>query len=105
MPTQHAPSENLHPTGSLTGRLVGARRRVVYALEGDLDQASAAALANRLAALSGGTVGDIVLDLSGLEFLDSVGLEVLMRMHRRLRDDRRRLVVLDPAPPSRGCWS
>jgi anti-sigma B factor antagonist len=91
--------ERLHPRGLLTGRLLEARRRVVYAVAGDLDNASADALAHRLGALAEGTVGDIVLDVSGVEFIDSVGLEVLIRMHRGLRDDGRRLVLRDPAPP------
>jgi anti-sigma B factor antagonist len=92
------PHERLHPRGLLTGRLVEARRRVVYAVTGDLDNAAAAALIRRLTALSGGTVGDVVLDMSGVEFIDSVGLEAVIRIQRMLRDDGRRLVVRDPAP-------
>ncbi len=93
------PPERLHPRGLLTGRLVEARLRVVYAVAGDLDNASAGALSRRLGALAEGTVGDVVLDMSGVEFIDSVGLEVLIRMHRALRDEGRRLVLRDPAEP------
>jgi stage II sporulation protein AA (anti-sigma F factor antagonist) len=93
------PEERLHPRGLLTGRLVRARREVVYAVAGDLDNASAVALSRRLASLAEGTVGDIVLDVSGVGFVDSVGLEALIRTHRALRDDGRRLVLRDPTPP------
>jgi anti-anti-sigma factor len=89
----------LHPDGTLTGRLVEARQEVVYALEGDLDQAAAGALQQRLFALAEGTVGDVVLDLSRVEFLDSVALRVLLRVRRALSEDRRRLVLRDPAQP------
>ncbi|MGE0027231.1 MAG: STAS domain-containing protein [Thermoleophilia bacterium] len=99
MPDARAPAERLHPRGLLTGRLVEARLRVVYAVSGDLEHASAEALARRLGALAEGTVGDVVLDVAGVEFIDSVGLEVLIRVHRGLRDDGRRLVLRDPAEP------
>lgn len=98
MPADPSP-ERLHPHGLLTGRLVEARVRVVYAVAGDLDHASAGALIRRVTALAEGTVGDVVLDVSGVEFIDSVGLEVLIRVHRGLLDDGRRLVLRDPAPP------
>jgi len=92
-------SERLHPRALLIGRLVEARLEVVYALSGDLDNASAGALVRRLTALAEGTVGDVVLDLSGVGFLDSAGLEALIRAHRGLRADGRRLVLRDPPPP------
>lgn len=91
--------ERLHPRGLLTGRLVEARLQVVYAVAGNLDHASAGALARRLAALAEGTVGDVVLDVSAVESIDSAGLEVLIRVHRALRHDGRRLALRDPAPP------
>ena len=91
----------LHPDGTLTGRLLEARREVVYALEGDLEQATAEALRQRLMALADGTVGDMVLDLSRVEFLDSVALRALLRVKRALGEDGRRLVLRDPAQPVR----
>ena len=99
MPTRQALPERLHPSGSLTGRVAEAGQRVVYEVAGDLEHASADALARRLATLADGTVGDIHLDVSRVAFVDSVGLQVLIRLHRRLREERRRLVLCDPAPP------
>ena len=105
MPTRQALSERLHPSGSLTGRVAQAGLRVVYQVAGDLDHASAAPGRRRLAALADGTVGDIHLGVSRVEFIDSVGLQVLLRLHRRLREERRRLVLCDPAPRCPACSS
>ena len=88
MSTRQALPERLHPSGSLTGRVAEAGLRVVYEVAGDLEHASADALARRLAALADGTVGDIHIDVSRVEFVDSVGLQVLLR-----------LVLCDPPPP------
>ncbi len=98
-PVSRDGDELLHPRGLLTGRVVRARRQVVYAVAGDLEHASAGALVRRLEGLADGTVGDVVLDMSGVTFIDSVGLEAVIRMHRSLRDDGRRLILRDPAPP------
>lgn len=40
----------------------------------------------------------LALDLSELTFLDSTGLEVILRAARRAQDDGRRLVVTRPSP-------
>ena len=42
--------------------------------------------------------GMLVLDLSGLTFIDSTGLEVILRAARRAEDSGRRLVVARPSP-------
>jgi anti-anti-sigma factor len=39
----------------------------------------------------------LVLDLSELEFIDSTGLEVVLRAARRAHDDGRRLIVQRPS--------
>src|SRR3954451_22613107 len=40
----------------------------------------------------------LVLDMSGLTFMDSSGLEVVLRSARRARESGRRLVVQRPSP-------
>src|SRR4051812_11626830 len=40
----------------------------------------------------------VALDLSGLTFMDSTGLEIVLRAARRAFDDGRRLVVQRPSP-------
>jgi anti-anti-sigma factor len=59
---------------------------VVYALDGELDLGAAKALRRRLRQLapaSGG--GPVVLDLSGLSFIDCAGLRALRQTHAALR--------------------
>ena len=41
--------------------------------------------------------GLLVLDLSKLDFIDSTGLEVLLRAARRAHDSGRRLIVARPS--------
>jgi anti-anti-sigma factor len=42
--------------------------------------------------------GMLVLDLAGLTFIDSTGLEVILRAARRAQQTGRRLVVVRPRP-------
>ena len=55
----------------------------ILALYGELDVASAPVLEKQLKKLQWAGATSIVLDLSGLDFIDSTGLHVLMRAHRR----------------------
>jgi anti-sigma B factor antagonist len=42
--------------------------------------------------------GDLILDCSGVQVLDSAGLALLVGTHRRCRQAGRRLVLSDPQP-------
>ena len=46
----------------------------------------------------GAGVGELVVDLAGVELLDATGLGVLVAVHRRARSAGRRLVLRDAAP-------
>ena len=41
---------------------------------------------------------DCALDLSGLNFMDSSGIAVILRLHKRMKLTGGRLAVIDPAP-------
>ncbi len=56
----------------------------VLALFGELDLASSPALEHELEDISG--EGLVIADLRELEFIDSTGLSVLVRAHRRARE-------------------
>lgn len=61
-----------------------------------LDGSSASAVRADLNAAIGQGGGDLVLDLSLVDWVDAIGLAVVVAAHRRLRSQQRRLVL-------RGC--
>lgn len=69
----------------------------VLAPTGDLDLVTSRDLASRLAEMAGAPAGDAVLDLSGLNFMDSVGLGVVLKgVNRFSRQGKRLLLVVTP---------
>jgi anti-sigma B factor antagonist len=71
----------------------------ILALTGELDLAGAEALERELAEV--GAV-DVVLDLRGLEFMDSTGLRAIALAAQQAEADRRRLaLVAGPEPVMR----
>jgi anti-anti-sigma factor len=75
----------------------GAGSTLVVA--GELDAHSAPGLRERLGASTDGA--ETVLDMSGITFMDSSGLRVLIDAHRQAADRERRLVVVEPSPSVR----
>jgi anti-sigma B factor antagonist len=61
---------------------------------GELDLANAAELQRELERVEASDVESIVLDLSGLTFMDSTGVQLLLSAHARSRADADRLVLL-----------
>jgi anti-anti-sigma factor len=59
--------------------------RVVLAIHGELDLATVGAVRDRLGALSAGGA-PVVLDLDGLEFMDSTGIRLILQA---VEDSRR----------------
>jgi anti-sigma B factor antagonist len=65
----------------------------VIRLAGELDLSSADALDAELRKAETGADERILLDVNGLEFIDSTGLQVILRAKRRADTDGRRLRV------------
>ena len=66
----------------------------VVAATGRVDQSSASALESALSPLWGNPdVASLVLDFSGIEYISSVGLRVLMIAARQMRGRRARIAV------------
>jgi anti-sigma B factor antagonist len=65
----------------------------VLRLAGELDRLTVDAVDAAVRELSAETTGVLVLDLRGLEFIDSAGLRTLSRAHNTLDDAGRSLVV------------
>jgi anti-sigma B factor antagonist len=68
--------------------------RVTISLRGELDISSAPTLEDALTKLEGEAPGLIVVDLRGLEFMDSTGLRTLVSADQRARDAGRRLAIV-----------
>jgi anti-sigma B factor antagonist len=74
----------------------GHRGAQAMELLGELDAASAPALRERLAEVATRGSGPLVIDLSGLDFIDSTGLSVLLNGKRRLSRKGRGFAIVCP---------
>lgn len=69
-------------------------RATVIAVGGELDLASAPALAAELERATQSESELLVLDLRELEFMDSTGLSVIVKAHQRLTEEGRALSLV-----------
>ncbi len=68
----------------MTSRLtVEPQANGVLAIAGELSLAEAPTLEHQLQEVLDAATADVVLDLGGIEFIDSTGLGVLVRAHQR----------------------
>jgi anti-sigma B factor antagonist len=67
--------------------------RVVLSLRGELDLTSVPAFERELQSSEGSPRGWLLLDLSGLEFMDSTGLRALLQARERAQTEGRRLTL------------
>jgi anti-sigma B factor antagonist len=71
-------------------------------LDGEIDLYTAPRLHGELVTvLSAETPVQIVVDMSGVEFCDSTGMNVLLAAHRRAREQGGDLELAAPRPPIR----
>ena len=70
---------------------------VTVCLRGELDLSGVDRAREAIEQAESGQAGLLVLDLSQLDFLDSTGLEVILRAARRAHDSGRRLIVQKPS--------
>jgi anti-sigma B factor antagonist len=61
------------------------RDRAVLSLHGELDLASAPLLEREIGDVDFATTATVVLDLQGLEFIDSTGLRMILASQERVR--------------------
>jgi anti-anti-sigma factor len=71
------------------------------AIHGEVDLAGVPALERALEDAIGTTAGDLVVDLSGVEFMDSTGLLTLLNARGLLAREGRAMAVVCPAGPVR----
>ena len=77
---------------AISSRSDGDRR--VIRLEGELDLAHAGELDAELKRVEASDAREIVVDLSGLTFIDSTGVRTLLMAEARSRSDSNRLSIL-----------
>ena len=94
--------------GSAARELNGAALRVrterseerhLVALRGELDLAAVELVEEEMRAIAAADGPVLVLDLSGLEFIDSTGIHLLLRLHADSEASGNRLRVV-PGPPA-----
>lgn len=68
------------------------------AVEGELDLAAQAYALDQLLPLIEGTAESVVLDLSGVEFIDSTGLRVLLSCQQHAEEASTRLLLASLSP-------
>ena len=72
--------------GTLVVRTSNRDSVCTLALSGELDLANAETLAAELSKAEGGGAGQIVLDMTQLEFIDSTGIALIVSAHQRLNN-------------------
>jgi anti-sigma B factor antagonist len=80
-------------------------RGVVLALEGELDAITAPSLAEQLDALAAEACPLLLLELSGLTFVDSAGVSVLVKAKHEAEANGRRLTLRSPTEQVRQVFS
>jgi anti-sigma B factor antagonist len=95
MPEQPEPSQPVQPLtfGELSVQTDRTGDVHTIRLAGELDLAGADRVEAVLAEAEAGDAPSIVLDLSGLTFMDSTGVRLVLAAHARSRADSNRLVL------------
>lgn len=83
--------------GELTLSVERAPTHSVLSVEGELEFGTAAPLRSALLDLAHEHAGTLVLDLSGVDFIDSTGLSLLVQAKQRLDAQGSRFVLRNPA--------
>ena len=86
-------ADELIDLGELTIRSVREGEVHTIALTGELDLSSADAVEKELARAEASDAQTILLDLSGLSFMDSTGVRLVVTAHARSRADADRLTL------------
>jgi anti-anti-sigma factor len=101
MTEQFEPSqpEQHHAFGELTIAIQRAGDTHVIALTGELDIATVEGVERALLDAESSDAATIVLDLSGLTFMDSTGVRLVLGATARARADSNRLSLVRGSPP------
>jgi len=98
MPDTQSPT---HSAGTITVQQRAAGDRVVVAVSGELDMASAPVLRSAISTALDAGAQHLWVDLCATEFMDSSGIHLLIDTHQRVQDLGRRLAIVCPPGPVR----
>ncbi|MEA2157927.1 MAG: hypothetical protein QOD66_307 [Solirubrobacteraceae bacterium] len=87
-------SDELAHPGGLVVRALKESDAFLLSLYGELDLATSSLLERKLQMAESAGSGRVVLDLSGLQFLDSTGLHALLRAQKRWQASGREFSLL-----------
>jgi anti-anti-sigma factor len=87
------------PSLEIVVRRAAGRTQVVVA--GELDDSTAPILRERLVQVTANLVGDLVLDIGLLTFVDSTGLALFVAQHKKLQSMGSQLIIVSPGPMAR----
>ena len=97
MTTEDSPVVTIEQ-GPLTIRSSRQDDEHVVALYGELDLGGVEAVEEEMRRVERTTAGRIIVDLSGLEFMDSTGLRTMLQIHARSCADGDRVLFLRGGP-------
>jgi anti-sigma B factor antagonist len=80
----------------LLGHPLHADGRLVYALEGEIDMSNAGLLAERLQILAGEYRHCLEIDMADVAFVDSAGLDALLKVSEALKANSGSLILRNP---------
>jgi anti-sigma B factor antagonist len=90
----HGPQHPALPDGMFEVQSVQVGDHLCVLVSGDLDLGSADRLEEAIRVAEKATAQDIVIDLTKLRFMDSMGLNVLLKAHTRSQQDGDRIRFL-----------
>lgn len=87
---------DIRRSAPLVTEISGSGSHALVLLKGELDVSTAGGLYEEFARLSHEGVVHVALDLTGLEFIDSTGISVLIAEHKRTASAGGELIILTP---------
>jgi anti-sigma B factor antagonist len=88
----------LRPLGELVVSTERRAQELILSLSGELDLATSSLLERELGAAEAARPARLVVDLVGLQFIDSSGLHTLVQAHARAQQDGRQLSLRHGEP-------
>jgi anti-sigma B factor antagonist len=98
---QDEPSKAQYQPGQLQISIGACGSIPILELAGEIDMSSAPLLREKYDAIRSQSDAGLVVDLSGVAFLDSSGLAALVSLHQELQERGSQLRVLAPTPAIR----